>query len=118
MENFFVMRNESGRLRVDGDAVRRARHAAGLTQSDVASRMSMLGYFMPQPYVSMVERGKYPWGFTDRMATALAAALGVGIEQIAGVRLTLTDAQQIQMLVSQLGDVVGRDDPATQSQVA
>jgi transcriptional regulator with XRE-family HTH domain len=119
MEKFFVTRNETGRLRLDGSAVRLARHAADLTQSDVATRMNVLGYFMPQPYVSMLEHGKYPWGFTDRMATALAATLGVGVGKIAGVRLTLADAQNIQRLVIQLGEVVGPDEvPATRGQVA
>jgi transcriptional regulator with XRE-family HTH domain len=119
MKKFLVTRNETGRLRVDGSAVRHARNAAGLTQNDVASRMSVLGYFLPQPYVSMVEHGKYPWGFTDRKATALAAALGVGVGEITGVRLTLADAQHIQQLVSQLGEVVGPEEaPATRGQAA
>jgi transcriptional regulator with XRE-family HTH domain len=107
MNRFFKLRNETGSLRVDGAAVRRIRYAYGLTQAEVADRMDVLGYKLPQPYVSRLERGEYPWGFTERMATALAAALGVGVSDIAGGRLlTVQDTQRILELVEQLGDVV------------
>lgn len=108
MENFFDLRNEGGRLAVDGVAVARARWAAGLTQAEVARRMRLLGYFLPQPYVSMLERGEYRWGFTERMATALASALGVGVSEITGGRLlTAADVQRVQGLVGQLDDLAG-----------
>ena len=87
MDSFFGLRNEGGRLSVDGTLVKRARRVAWLTQAEVASRMRLLGYYLPQPYVSLLERGRYRWGFTERMATALAAALGVGVSQITGGRL-------------------------------
>lgn len=107
MDRFFDFRNEGGELEVDGVSVGRARRAAGLTQAEVARRVRLLGYFLPQPYVSKLERGEYRWGFTERMATALAAALGVGISEITGGRLLMTaDVQRIRKLVSQLGDVV------------
>jgi transcriptional regulator with XRE-family HTH domain len=110
MEQFFKVRNETGRLRVDGVSVRRARWNANLTQADIANRMRRLGYYLPQPYVSMLERGRYPWGFTERMATALAAALGVGVSQIVGGNaLTSEDTQLVRHLVSQLHDVLGSD---------
>jgi hypothetical protein len=119
MDRFFTLRNEAGRLRVDGGAVRRARWTAGLTQAEIASRMERLGYYLPQPYVSLVERGKYRWGFTERMATALAATLGIGASEITGVPLTLADAQRIRELVSELDGVVGPDTGSnTQGQVA
>jgi hypothetical protein len=119
MDRFFTPRNEAGRLRVDGSAVRRARWAACLTQADIASRMERLGYYLPQPYVSLLESGKYRWGFTERMATALAATLGVGTSEITGAALTLADAQRIPELVSELDEVVGPDTgSSTQGQVA
>jgi transcriptional regulator with XRE-family HTH domain len=107
MSNFFEMRNETGPLAVDGRAVRRARSAARLTQADVESRMTVLGYYLPQPYVSKLENGRYPWGFTERMASALAAALGVGISEITGGRLlSREDICQVRGLVSQLDDMI------------
>jgi len=35
---------------------------AGLTQAEVARRMRVLGYYLPQPYISKLEYGEYPWG--------------------------------------------------------
>jgi hypothetical protein len=54
------------------------------------------------------------------MATALAAALGVGISQITdGPLLTMADAQRIRELVGQLGEVLEPGSrPGTQSQTA
>lgn len=120
VDSFFDMRNEGGGLSVDGASVRTARQVAGLTQTQLSRRVALLGYFLPQPYVSRLERGEYPWGFTERMATALASALGVGISEITGGRLfTAADAQRIRKLVDQLGDVVGPDTaPGPRDQVA
>ena len=107
MENFFNLRNEGGRLRADGASVKRARIAAGLTQAVLASRMRLLGYYLPQPSVSLLERGLCRLGLTERMAAALAAALGVGLSDIVGGRvLTTADIHRFQGLVSQLDDVV------------
>jgi transcriptional regulator with XRE-family HTH domain len=120
MERFFRLRNEGGSLRVDGASVRRARWEARLTQAELADRVGLLGYYLPQPYVSKLERGEYRWGFTERMATALAAALGVGISQITdGPLLTIADAQRIRELVGQLGEVLEPGSrPGIQSQTA
>jgi transcriptional regulator with XRE-family HTH domain len=120
MEKFFNLRNESGGLRLDAASVKRARLAAGLTQAEVARRVRLLGYYLPQPYVSLLERGLYRWGFTERMAAALAAALGVGPSDITGGRLlTTTDIQRIRGLVSQLDNVVEPGpEPARPSQAA
>ncbi len=107
MKRFFNLRNETGPLRVDGEAVKRARCAAGMTQAEVAARMDLPGYALPQPYVSNLEHGKYRWGFSERMASALASALGVGVSEIAGGRLlAVWDAQRIRELVDQLGALV------------
>lgn len=107
MERLFELRNEAGRLTLDGRAVARARQAAGLTQAQVASRADLLGYFLPQPYVSKLERGEYPWGFSERMACALAAALGVGVSELTRGRLmTRDDVHHIRGLVSQIDDAV------------
>jgi transcriptional regulator with XRE-family HTH domain len=107
MDRFFNLRNESGRVSVDGASVRSARRTAGLTQAQVARRMELLGYFLPQPYVSKLEHGEYRWGFTEKMATALAAALGVALSKITGGQmLTTEDAQRIRELVTQLDDLV------------
>ncbi|MGH3179018.1 MAG: helix-turn-helix domain-containing protein [Streptosporangiaceae bacterium] len=112
MGPFFDLRNEGGKLSVDGRAVRKARLAAGLTQADLSSRMSLLGYFLTQPYVSTVERGRYPYGFTERMATALAAALGVGVSELTGGRLlTEADVQHVRELTSRLDDVIEPGSP-------
>lgn len=114
---FFSQRNESGPLVVDGSAVRRARVSAGLTQAEVAWRMELLGYFLSQPYVSFLENGRYPWGFSERMATALAAALGIGVSEITGGRLlSKADVRRVRELASELDDVVEpgtRPDPAS-----
>jgi transcriptional regulator with XRE-family HTH domain len=120
MNNFFSLRNEGGSLWVDGASVRRTRYAAELTQNEVSRRMLVLGYYLPQPYVSALERGKYRWGFTERMATALAAALGVGISDITDASLlTPRDVQRVRRLVGQLQTVVRPDtDTGTQSQSA
>jgi transcriptional regulator with XRE-family HTH domain len=120
MEKFFDLRNEGGPLQVDGAAVQRARWAAGLTQAGLARRVQLLGYYLPQPYVSKLEHGEYRWGFTERMAAALAAALGVGVSEITGGRLlTTADAQSIRELVGQLQNVLGPDaGPQTQIQTA
>lgn len=108
MEGFFDVRNEDGNVMLEGEAVARARYAAQLTQAEVARRMKLLGYFLPQPYVSELERGKYRWGFTERKATALAAALGVGICDITGGRLLeACDVQHIQRLLTEVDGVVG-----------
>ncbi len=107
MERFFELRNEGGPLSVDGRAVARIRRAAGLTQAQVASQVESLGYYLPQPYVSRLERGEYPWGFSERMACALASALGVGVTELTGGRLmTKADIQHIRGLASQLDDAV------------
>lgn len=110
MDKFFEIRNESGPLAVDGAAVKRARWTAGLTQAELARRVSLLGYYLPQPYISKLERGEYGWGFTERMATALAAALGVAVSDIVGGRmLAMTDAQRIRDLLGQMDNLLGPD---------
>src|SRR5260370_15195585 len=109
---FFPLRNEGGPVSVEGVAVRRARWAADLAQAEVSERVRRLGYFLPQPYVSAVERGRYRWGFTERMVTALAAALGVGVSEITGGRL-LSKAQ-----VSQVRELTRQVDAAVSPQVA
>jgi hypothetical protein len=64
---------------------------------------------LPQPYVSKLEHGEYPWGFTERMAAALAAALGVALSDVTESRLlTRAEEQRIQELVSQLNTVMQR----------
>jgi transcriptional regulator with XRE-family HTH domain len=86
----------------------RARLAANLTQKQLSRRMQQLGYFLTQPYVSMIENGRYRWGFTERMATALATALGVGLTTLTGGRLlSRTDAQQLHQLTGQIDEIVG-----------
>jgi transcriptional regulator with XRE-family HTH domain len=107
-------------MRVDGASVQRARYTAGLTQAQLASRIDLLGYYLPQPYISKLERGEYRWGFTERMAVALAAALGVGIREITGSSLlTMEDAQRMRELVDQLGEVLEPGiQPGPQSQTA
>jgi transcriptional regulator with XRE-family HTH domain len=120
-DSFFAMRNEGGPLHVDGCAVYRARRVAGLTHAELAQRMRMLGYFLSQPYVSLVENGRYRWGFTERMATALAAALGVEITQITGGRLLSPgQARQIRQLTDEIDHVIGRDsdDPGQEPPMA
>lgn len=59
-------------------------------------------------------------GFTERMAMALAAALGVGVSKITGGQLlTIMDAQRIRGLVSQLDEVLEPGSPPrTHSQSA
>jgi transcriptional regulator with XRE-family HTH domain len=107
MDVFFAERNEAGRVAVDGKLVLRARSAAGLTQAQVAGRMKLLGYFLPQSYVSRIERGSYPWGLTERMATALATALGVGVSAITGGRLlSQEDIRCCRDLTNKLGDFI------------
>ena len=120
MNNFFDLRNESGQLAVDGAAVKRARLTAGLTQAELARRVGLLGYYLPQPYVSKLEHGEYAWGFTERMATALSAALGVAVSEITGGRmLTMTDAQRIRDLLGQMDSLLGPDTkPGTQGLAA
>lgn len=120
MEKFFDLRNESGPLAVDGAVVKRARRTAGLTQAELARRVKLLGYYLPQPYISKLEHGEYRWGFTGRMATALAAALGVAVSEITGGRmLTMTDAQRIRDLLGQMDNLLGPDTrPGTQGQAA
>ena len=82
---------------------------AGLTQAEVARRMRVLGYYLPQPYISKREYGEYPWGFTERKATALAAALGVALADITESRLfTSAEEELIRGLVSQLDTVLER----------
>ena len=101
MEKFFNLRNESGLVQPDGASVRRARLMAGLTQAEVGRRMRVLGYYLPQPHVSKLEHGEYPWGFTERMAAALAAALGVALSDVTESRLlTRAEEQRIQELVT------------------
>ncbi len=114
-ERFFAERNEDGRLVLDGSAVLRARAAAGLTQAEVSQRVNLLGYMFPQPYVSMVERNRYPWGFTERMATAIAAVLGVGLTKITGGRLiSRADANEVQTMLNKIDALAGSGDrPAT-----
>ena len=104
---FFPLRNESGPLQLDASAVYRARRAAGLTQAEVSHRMKLLGYFLTQPYVSFLENGRYRWGFTERMATALATALGVGVSELTGGRLmSSTEVERALGLTSQVDDLV------------
>lgn len=120
MERFFDLRNEGGPLRVDGASVRRARWAAGLTQAQLARRIDLLGYYLPQPYISKLEHGEYRWGFTERMVTALAAALGIAVSEITGRRpLTMADAERIGELVRQLDEVIESSTrPGAQSHTA
>lgn len=106
-EQFFMTRNEGGSIKVDGRAVRKARYAAGLTQKQLAERMWLLGYTLSQPYVSMIETSQYPWGLSERMATALGAALGVGLTTITGGSLlTEAESKQARTLLTQVMDVV------------
>src|SRR5258708_31606785 len=79
---FFPLRNEGGPVSVEGVALRRARWAADLAQAEVSERVGPLGYFLPQPYGSAVQRGRYRWGFTERRVKALARARGVGVREI------------------------------------
>src|SRR5258708_34632704 len=84
---FFPLRNEGGPVSVEGVAVRRARWAADLAQAEVSERVRRLGYFLPQPYVSAVERGRYRRGFSERRVAGLAAAVGgAGRETSGGAR--------------------------------
>lgn len=102
-EQFFPVRNEGGPIKVNAAAVRRARYKAGLTQEKLARRMKLLGYFLPQSYVSRIENNGYPWGLSERMATALAAALGVGLTTITGGKLLSEAASEhAQDLLTQL----------------
>jgi transcriptional regulator with XRE-family HTH domain len=106
-DQFFPTRNEGGSLSLDGAAVYQARHAANLTQADVAWRMGQLGYMLTQSRVSAIERGSYPFGFTERMATAFASALGVGLTTLTGGRLLpKAELQRIHDLASQIDEVV------------
>src|ERR1022692_4193939 len=86
-DQFSPVRNEGGPLQLDGLAVYRARRAAELTQTAVARRTMMLGYFLTQPYVSLLENDSYRWRFSERMATAFAAAIGVGVSELTSGRL-------------------------------
>src|SRR5260370_29696646 len=107
-DKFFPLRNDTGRLSLDGSAVRRARLTAELTQAEVTQRMRLLGYDLSQPYVSAVERSCYRWGFSERMAAALAAALGVGVSQLTGGRLvSKADARKVRELADQLNSLAG-----------
>ena len=82
---------------------------AGLTQAEVARRIRVLGYYLPQPYISKLEYGEYPWGFTERKVTALAAPLGVALTDIAESRLfTNAEEELIRGQVSQLDTVLKR----------
>jgi transcriptional regulator with XRE-family HTH domain len=106
-DQFFPLRNEGGPLQLDGLAVYRARRAAGLTQAELARRMTTLGYFLTQPYLSLLENGRYRWGFSERMATAFAAALGVGVSELTGGRLmSRAEVQRTHELTSQVDDLV------------
>lgn len=72
---FFPLRNEGGPLHLDGLAVHRARRAAGLTQAQLAHRTILLGYFLPQPYVSLLEHGRPPGGTQEaRLGNSSSAA--------------------------------------------
>src|SRR5260370_23622886 len=107
-ESFFKQRNEGGKFTANGSAVHRARKSAGLTQLEVEQRMRLLGYYLPQSYISMIENNRYRWGFSERMAAALAAALGVGLTDIMGCRLlTQTDLAVINDLSSRLAALGG-----------
>jgi len=102
---------------VEGVAVRRARWAADLAQAEVSERVRRLGYFLPQPYVSAVERGRYRWGFTERMVTALAAALGVGVSEITGGRLlSKAEVSQVRELTRQVDEAVSPEVAAGDSE--
>ena len=72
-------RDAVGGLSLDGGAVRRAREAAKLTQSEVSSRMLRLDWRLNRP-VSMVERNECR--LSEAAATALAAVLGVGLSEV------------------------------------
>lgn len=71
-------RDAVGGLSLDGGAVRRAREAAKLTQSEVSSRMLRLDWRLNRP--SMVERNECR--LSEAAATALAAVLGVGLSEV------------------------------------
>jgi len=73
-------RDAVGGLSLDGGAVRRAREAAKLTQSEVSSRMLRLDWRLNQSQVSMVERNDCR--LSEAAATALAAVLGVGLSEV------------------------------------
>ncbi len=104
-------------MSVEGVAVRRARWAADLAQAEVSERVRRLGYFLPQPYVSAVERGRYRWGFTERMVTALAAALGVGVSEITGGRLlSKAEVSQVRELTRQVDEAVSPEVAAGDSE--
>jgi transcriptional regulator with XRE-family HTH domain len=106
-DQFFPTRNEAGDLAIDAPAVRSARVAARLTQQELSQRMLLLGYQLSQPCISKIEHGQLPWGFTGRMATALAAALGVEVTAITGgCLLTRVDVAHVRNLTGQIDQVV------------
>jgi transcriptional regulator with XRE-family HTH domain len=106
-DQFFRTRNEGGPLSLNGSAVCRARREANLTQKQLASRMWQLGYELPQPYISLLENGRYRFGFTERMVTSLASALGVGITDLTGGRLlSRAEAQRLHELTGQMDELI------------
>jgi hypothetical protein len=69
--------------------------------------MWQLGYELPQPYISLLENGRYRFGFTERMVTSLASALGVGITDLTGGRLlSRAEAQRLHELTGQMDELI------------
>lgn len=84
MTDHVSVRSESGPFDTSGSAVRSARVAAGLKQAEIADRVQALGINVSQGWISQLERGQKMRGLSERLVTALAAALGVGVTEITG----------------------------------